>query len=65
MEHWAVGVLHITKHTIHCDFYDSAPPMIGAKQVEGRLKAWLEESGSSHTITFANKVSFQYPFVTY
>ncbi|KAM6513148.1 hypothetical protein FALCPG4_015615 [Fusarium falciforme] len=48
MEHWAVGVLQITKHTIHCDFYDSAPSMIGAKQIEGRLKAWLEKSGSSH-----------------
>ncbi|RSL40683.1 hypothetical protein CEP54_016049 [Fusarium duplospermum] len=28
---------------------------VGAKQVEGRLKAWLEEIGSSREITFANK----------
>ncbi|KAM5359505.1 hypothetical protein ACJZ2D_014440 [Fusarium nematophilum] len=55
IEHWTVGVLHITKCTIHCDFYDSLPGTTSATKVKDRLKAWIEESGSSRVVTFENK----------
>ncbi|KAM6506857.1 hypothetical protein FALCPG4_018678 [Fusarium falciforme] len=59
MEHWTMGVLHITKHTIHCDFYNSLhSPAITAK-VKDRLKAWIEESGSSRIVSFGKKASVQ------
>ncbi|KAM6513309.1 hypothetical protein FALCPG4_015746 [Fusarium falciforme] len=59
MEHWTMGVLHITKRTIHCDFYDSLHSLASVAKVKDRLKAWIEESGSSRIVSFEKKASVQ------
>ncbi|KAF3342155.1 hypothetical protein VDGL01_12586 [Verticillium dahliae] len=59
MEHWTMGVLHIKKRTIHCDFYNSLPGTTSAAKVKERLKAWIGESGSSRVVSFENKASVQ------
>ncbi|KAH6705741.1 hypothetical protein EV126DRAFT_175199 [Verticillium dahliae] len=56
MEHWTMGVLHIKKRTIHCDFYNSLPGTTSAAKVKERLKAWIGESGSSRVVSFENKI---------
>jgi hypothetical protein len=63
IEHWMMGVLHITKRTIHCDFNNSLPGTTSAVKVKDHLKAWIEESGLSRVVSFANKVSFQCYFI--
>ena len=61
--HWTMGVLHITKRTIHCDFYNSVTSTTSAAKVKERLKAWIGEGGSSRVVSFENKVSSQCHFI--